>query len=845
MRMLKRIIFPLAIICFTALQSFAQTTSESAIDQPAKVFLENLFTSGKTFVEITEEADAYFELKYPTLSPAELCEGEFRDGTFVKYQRWCSFWKNNLNADGTLGDFTKVARAATKNRDSREVICEDSDSPIEWTNINYTSNMGWQIDQGRASSLAFHPTDPDTYYIGAAWGGLWKTTDGGLTNTIVNDNLPLSAVSSIIIDPDNPDNMLVSLSDIVWYGPMSLGVYVSGDAGVNFSPTDLDWALTDNNRIYYMDQDPTDGDHILAATSDGIFRSTDFFTSNELVLSGDIRSVKFSRTNPDIVYAGGGSGQFYRSEDGGESFDLITDFGGGHVRIAVPLVDGSTRVVATHNTNLHTSTDNGLTFESKVLPQSNMVIEFGVGSEDVLSVGNLEVHSSDDFGDSFTVRTHWLGHYDLPHIHVDQRNVFVNPLNEDLVYYCNDGGIFSHDVTTNGFENLATDLIITQYYDIAVSQTEEQVLGGGSQDCGNVFRGEDGEWWRYAQTGDGMGQDIDPEYANRRYWSYQYGALRRWEDGDNTNIKPEGETGAWETPFKLDPNNSDRILVGYTSVYASDNNGDTWETVGDPVLGGTADLEQLAISPSNSEKIYAAKGRTLYVKEPGVEAWSIINTPVFQDITDLEVDPLDEDIVYICYAGFLEGKKVYMSEDSGENWTNISEDLPNLPFTALELYYDKPGALFVGTYGAVYYRDTMSTEWRKYGCLPNTSVNDIEIQYHTNKIYVGTHGRGMFEAPITLYVSSTGSELEEDNVQLSLYPNPAANNVTINSANLDLNNAVLSITDVTGRLINVEYSINSSNEITVNCSNLRQGNYFVTVVDGENNKHVLSLVISQ
>ncbi|MFT5823421.1 MAG: hypothetical protein ACI8ZM_004682, partial [Crocinitomix sp.] len=333
--------------------------------------------------------------------------------------------------------------------------------------------------------------------------------------------------------------------------------------------------------------------------------------------------------------------------------------------------------------------------------------------------------------------------------------------------------------------------------------------------------------------------------ADRRYWSYQYGALRRWEDGDNSNIKPEGETGAWETPFKIDPNNSDRILVGYTSVYASDDNGDTWETIGDPVLGGTADLEQLAIAPSNSEKIYASKGRTLYVKEPGVDEWEIINTPVFQDITDLEVDPLDEAVVYICYAGFLAGDKVYKSEDSGENWTNISEDLPNLPFTALELYHDIPGALFVGTYGAVYYRDTMSTEWRKYGCLPNTSVNDIEIQYHTNTIYIGTHGRGMFEAPINLYVSSTGTELEKETVELSLYPNPASNSVTIKSANLDLNNVVIALTDVTGRIIEVDYKINSGGEIAVDCSNLRQGNYFVAVTDAEKNKHILKLVISQ
>ncbi len=839
MRIFQRFVLLTFIVCLNNVQSYAQTQSD--INQPAKVYLENLFTSGKTYVEITTAADAYFEMKYPDLTPVELTEGEFRDGAFVKYQRWCSFWKNNLNADGTLGDFTKSAREAAKKRGSRDATCADSDATIEWTNINYTSNMGWQIDQGRTSSLAFHPTDPDTYYVGAAWGGLWKTTDGGESHVLVNDDLPLAAVSGIIIDPENPNNMLVSLSDIVWYGPTSIGIYASTDGGVTFSPTSLSWELTANNRIYYLDQDPTDGNVVLAATSDGIFRSTDFFATSELVQSGDMRSVKFSHSNPDLVYAGGGSGQFYRSNDGGENFVLITDFGSGHVRIAVSLMDGSSRLVATHNSNIHTSTDDGLTFETKDLPQSNMVVEFAPGSENVLSVGNLEVHSSTDFGDNFTVRTHWLGHYDLPHIHVDQRNVFVNPLHPDHIYYCNDGGIFSHNTATNGFDNLSTDLIITQYYDIAVSQTEDDVLGGGSQDCGNVFRGDDGEWWRYAQTGDGMGQDIDPENANKRYWSYQYGSMRRWEDGDNTNIKPEDEEGAWETPFKLDPNDHNRILIGYTSVYASDNNGDTWETVGDPVLIGTSDLEQLAIAPSNSDKLYASKGRTLYVKEPGVDEWQTISTPVFQDITDLEVDPLDEDVVYISYAGFLENKKIYRSDDSGENWTNISSNLPNLPFMSLELYYDIPGAVFVGTYGAVYYLDNMSTEWRKYGCLPNTSVNDIEIQYHTNSIYIGTHGRGMFKAPITIYAASNAYDLEKDNLVLSLYPNPATNNVTIKSTDLDLNNATVTVSDATGRSIQVNYTKDSSGEITLDCAHLGQGNYFVTVVDANADRHVLKL----
>lgn len=832
--------FLFTVLSFTAFQSTAQITAQP--DFSTKAFLEELFNSGKTFESITAEADAYFEMKYPDLTPADLCLGEHRDGDYVKYQRWSAFWKDHLNSDGTLGDFTRNNSVDGLNhRGDRDAVCDDSDSPVEWTNINYTSNMGYQIDQGRTSSLAFHPSNPNTYFVGAAWGGLWKTTDGGLTHTILNDNLPLAAVASIIIDPTNPDNMLVGLSDIVWYGPTGVGVYVSHDGGSTFEATDFVWDLTDGRRIYYMDQDPSDPNSIIVATNNGLYKSTDFFETNTLVSGGNMTAVKYSHTDPNIVYAGGNEGQFYKSTDGGDNFDFVTDFGGGQVRIAVSLMDGSQCLAVTNGNSLNVSSDHAVSFSLHSLPEANMVVEFAPGSEEILNVGNFEVYQSDNFGDSFYPVTHWLGDGGLPYIHVDQRNVFVNPLVTNKVYFCNDGGVSAHNPTTHDFSNLSTDLINTQYYDIAVSQTEDQVLGGGSQDNGNIFRSNDGSWGRYAQTGDGMGQDIDPENAGLRYWSYQYGGLRRWEAGSNTNIAPPGEdgNGAWETPFKLDPSNHNRILVGYNSVYASDNNGDSWSEVGDVVtIGG--DLEQLAIAPSNPDKIYASRSHILYVKEPGESSWTTIVTPETQGITDLEVDPIDENTVYISYGGYTEDGKVYRSTDSGENWENISLNLPNLPIMSLELYSNEAGGVFVGTYGAVYYLDETLTAWKKYGCLPNTSVNDIEIQYHTGKIFIGTHGRGMFEAPITLEASGVKEEVKTAGQQIFLYPNPASSSVAIRGVGgTSLDDLQFRVTDATGRQVEVSALVNNKGELVLDCSHLRQGNYFISLVDGSLNQQVL------
>ena len=94
--------------------------------------------------------------------------------------------------------------------------------------------------------------------------------------------------------------------------------------------------------------------------------------------------------------------------------------------------------------------------------------------------------------------------------------MFTNPLQPDQVYYCNDGGVYRYKISTNSFENLSDNLLITQFYDIAVAQTDDNVIGGGSQDNGNVYRESDGTWDDYAGTGDGMNQEIDPTDANTR-----------------------------------------------------------------------------------------------------------------------------------------------------------------------------------------------------------------------------------------------------------------------------------------------------------------------------------------
>ena len=198
--MMKLLLSTFTLILIFVANSYAQSSQLDDQSTSTPQYLESLFGSGQSFEAITAAADAHFETKYPGVHVSDLCAGEHRDGNYVKYQRWKSFWKDHLAPDGSLGDFTKAAKLISISG-SRSEECSGDEYIIEWTNPNYTANMGVQIDQGRTSAMAFHPTDPNVFYVGAAFGGLWKTTDGGLSYEIINDELPLAAISGIAIDP--------------------------------------------------------------------------------------------------------------------------------------------------------------------------------------------------------------------------------------------------------------------------------------------------------------------------------------------------------------------------------------------------------------------------------------------------------------------------------------------------------------------------------------------------------------------------------------------------------------------------------------------------------------------
>ncbi len=711
--------------------------------------IQTILTRGNDFVQMCREADKYFEKKHPNFTPKELSSGEYRDGEFVKYMRWKNYWKDSLNPDGTFGDFAVDARAELKSSSNNDIY-----NDVEWSNISNDRFINLQISMGRTSSIGFHPTDENIFYVGADIGGVWKTTDGGQTYTAVGDDLPYLAVSSIVVDQENPNIIYISLGSHIWNGLPSIGVYKSADAGETWGPTSLVFSTSQNTRIYWLAADPDDSSTLLAATQRGLYKTTDGFASHDQVTTTNCVQAHYKPGDNSVVYLGTNNGAFLKSTDGGDSFSLIRDFGNNTVRIALT-AQNPDKVVITHGTTLAVSTDAGESFsEIQSLPETfaAQLASISPQNPDDYIVGYFDLYRSTDGSGDYQKISDWLGRDGLPLIHVDMRNTFVNPLQNDRIYFCHDGGVDAYNVETGEFINLSDGLIITQFYDIAVSQSDMNVVSGGSQDNGSMYRDSNGTWDDLAGTGDGMISEIDPNDENVIYWEYQLGGMRRYDGSNNTNtnISPPNEDGqgAWITPYRLDPSNPNRIVVGYSNVYESMNRGNTWTPISGQLANGV-NLSHIAIAESNGERIYAINGNNLYVKSIDTDQWTTKRLPA-ANITDIEVSPADMDKIVITIGGYSDGSKVYVSDNAGDDWSNISGSLPNVRFGAVEYYRDIDNALFIGSDVGVYYRDDSSAEWLLYGSLPHTRINDIEIQYSSQRIRVGTYGRGIFEAAIDI-----------------------------------------------------------------------------------------------
>jgi ligand-binding sensor domain-containing protein len=188
-------------------------------------------------------------------------------------------------------------------------------------------------------------------------------------------------------------------------------------------------------------------------------------------------------------------------------------------------------------------------------------------------------------------------------------------------------------------------------------------------------------------------------------------------------------------------------------------------------------------------------------------------------------------------------KRVFKSENRGQNWVNISGTLPNLPVNCIAYQEGNLDRIYIGTDLGIYYRNDTMTDWIPFNVgLPNVPVAELEIDDNAFKIWAGTFGRGLWSSDLFGTQGEIGASLENQSQinQFTVYPNPSNGNFTIKQNSNTADTYTYVVRDANGRTIASEI-ITKINSKKINLSNISPGIYFIEI--GSNNNLYSSKII--
>lgn len=747
--------------------------------------------------------------------------------------------------------------------------------------------IGDQLPILRISDIAIDPKHPDTLY--ACLGdintvflnvnnlypttlgeGVYKSIDGGNTWSPTGLTFELNSgiinlMRAVIIHPDSTEHLIAAGISGIWY---------SNDGGNSWLPSLADEPILD------IEQDPVNPNTLYAASaglSAIIYKSVDFglnWVALDAGLPQDgsvVRTqIAIAPSNPDYLYllsAGSTGGLFgvFRSTDGGQNWELRASQESGPNILAQ--LNGDPTLL-----------------ETEAFGQGDYDLALMVDpvDENRIYSGGINVWGSADGGISWDVVSfvqNWFG----PSIHQDIHQIAFNPLDQKY-YVCNDGGLDRTDEMQIGdinfalfncldfetleplpdcyelptqWERLSDGLAITEFYRIGLQQNSGERFIAGAQDNSAFLNNQNG--WINIFDGDGMDCIIDPENPDVIYGGMELGRLELTFDGGETVIdeataaiyEDPTQFPAWVTPLLMHPQDNHTLLIGFSDVWKSEDQGSSWTKLSNlPVIApGEPGLpiRALQMAPSDPEVMYLTR-QPYYLDNfviPG-EIWKSVDggttwvnitgtLPTEIVLNAIAVSDQDANVAWVSCSHFEEGQKVFKTIDGGLNWENISQNLPNLPVnTIVHQSGTTNNVIYVGTDRGVFYTHDDLENWALLGTnLPNVIVTDLAIQYPTNKLLAATFGRGVWMTDLPQIAVSTSSPYPFEGESLVVFPNPVLGEFTVELDRFKGGNLTIEIVDVMGRVVfhETENDVQANWKKTIEV-NLETGVYFVKILSG-------------
>lgn len=550
---------------------------------------------------------------------------------------------------------------------------------------------------GRALSATGVAGDSQTYYFGAVAGGVWKTTNGGMTWTPMTDKTGIMSVGAIAVAPSDPNVVYVGTGESCWRGDISYGdgMYKSIDAGKTWTHIGLD----DTRHISKVIVHPTNPDILFVAAmghaygpneTRGVFRSSDGGKTWQKVLFKDNKTgaidLTFDPSNPHILFAalyeaqrypwtavsGGPGSGLYKSLDDGATWKRLEGHGLpsgvlGRIGVSVSGADGNRvyAIIEAEKGGIYRSDDAGdswqlLTGDHRYTQRAWYFHHIFADPKnvDTVYVLNTAVYRSTDGGHSF-------GFVRSPH--GDNHGLWIDPTHPEWMINTNDGGAtVSHD---NG-KTWTTQLNqpTAEFYHVATDNSFPYRIYGAQQDNSTVAiasRSDDGtidrtDWY---EVGGGEAGFVvpDPTNADIVYAGSYDGLITRFDkkthqvqDISSWPLNPMGAGDAdlkhrfqWTAPITISPNDPKVVYHGGERVFKTSDGGMNWTAISDDLTRNDKTKEQSSGGPLTQDNTSVEYYGTIF---------AIAESPVEKGL---------------IWAGSDDGL-VHVTRDGGKNWADVT-----------------------------------------------------------------------------------------------------------------------------------------------------------------------------
>lgn len=715
-------------------------------------------------------------------------EGEFEG--YAQYKRWEWFSEQRVFPAGKFPAQEFISNEYQKFIDNYSTTTGRNNNlktaSNTWVNLS-SPNMPVAAygGMGRINCMAFMPGNSNTIFIGAACGGVWKSTNGGQTWTVLNtDQLPSLSITSICIDPANTNNIYLATGDnftgiagSLKPGHYSAGVFKSNDGGQTWVLVGMPSLQSQMFIPQQMIIDPVTPSVMLMASNTGIWKTINSGTTWTLQQAGFFYSIEFNPLNRNVVFATDWQG-LWRSNNNGTNWVYR---GGGYpntfgaaARVTLAVTPADTNIVYTwgkinnFSTRFKKYSNAGNIFNSFVnmtdpyaiaQPYGFVDLAIGVSKTNALNVmvGGLTTAKSMDGGNTWVQASDYVNNLLPNYFHCDVKKIMFEPGSGSKLYALHDAGIAVSTDNSATWNNISNGLQITEIYKIASDPSNSGIIYYGSQDNGTNRWNDSNDSIVMMTGGDGFQPLVDPNNPMILFTSAQIGTFKKSIDGGANFISASPGVTLWNPPFKFNPLNSQTMYAGCASGLKKSTMGGMQGSYVNMTTNNLASIFSFDVSKADTNYQYAASKDSIITTSNNGASWNLVtpglpvNLAAISYVTCSSADP---NKVWVTFSGYSAGNKVFMSNNGGGAWINYSGTLPNIPVNCLLYVEGSNDEVIIGTDFGVFYRDASLSDWVSYNTgLPNVIVSHLDIHYGTMKLRAGTFGRGLWETDLPIATS--------------------------------------------------------------------------------------------